>query len=449
MNRRRLCSIALALAALTAGCATAVPDAASIPDASVASRGAGVTVISHVTVVDVMSGTLLPDRTIAIRGDTIVSVHDASREGLAGARVIDGSGLYAIPGLWDMHVHVLWADSMPEALLPGFVARGVTGVRDMGGTAEGLLAAPALERAGIAMPRVVASGPVLDGPEPVDPSISFAVADSADAVAAVDSLHALGADFVKVYTLLPPDAFFAAAARARELGLPLAGHLPGDVSLADAAAAGMRSIEHLREEIEVFCHRAEPAACADEIATLRAHDVWQTPTLVVIDAKTRMREPSFAAPAAAEALPPVVREMWQSLRASRLDRDDDYWAGRQDRWRDMLWLTGFLHRSGVPILAGTDTPVLFTYPGESLHRELELLVEAGLAPVDALRAATVEPARWLERSDRFGAIEPGRAADIVLLEADPLTDIRATRLIAGVLLRGRWLDRAALDALEQ
>lgn len=402
--------------------------------------------ITDVTIVDVRRGLLQQGRTIVVRGDTIVDVR-ASGPVPQGVRVIDGRGRYAIPGLWDMHVHVLWEDSIPELLLPGFVAAGVTGLRDMGGTVAGLADARRLERDVSFVPRIVASGPVLDGPRPVDPSISFAIADAAQAVAAVDSLATLGADFVKVYTLLPADAFRAAAKRARELGLSLAGHVPGDVSVAEAAAEGMRSIEHLREEIEVFCHRTDPTACDDEIAALRAHTVWQTPTLVVVDAKTRLREPSFDTPPAAEALPPVVREMWQSIRSSRMDRDDGYWVGRADRWRDMLWLTALLHRSGVPILAGSDTPVLFTYPGESLHRELELLVEAGLTPIDALRAATLEPARWLRRTDRFGAIERGLAADIVLLDADPLSDIRATRRIAGVLLRGRWLDRVTLDAL--
>ena len=404
-------------------------------------------VLANVTVVDMRNGALRPDMDVFIDGDSIVAVLDAGAPRPEGARVVDGRGRYAMPGLWDMHVHVLWEDSMPERLLPGFVAAGVTGVRDMGGTVAGLADARRLESSTTPVPRIVASGPVLDGPEPVDPSISFAVADSAGAVAAVDSLHALGADFVKVYTLLPPDAFRAAMRRATELGLAVAGHVPGDVSVEDAARAGMRSIEHLREEIEPFCTQSDSVACERTVAALRDAGVWQTPTLVVLDAKTRLLDAEFADPPAARALPPVVTSMWSSLRESRMDRDSAYWAMRAARWQDALWLTRRLHDAGVRILAGSDTPVLFTYPGESLQRELELLVEAGLTPLDALRAATLEPAAYLGLDDT-GAIEAGYAADVVLLTADPLADIRATRRVDGVVLRGRWLDRAALDALD-
>ena len=404
-------------------------------------------VITNVTVVDVRTGSLQPARDLFIDGDSIVALLDAGSASPGAARVVDGSGRYAIPGLWDMHVHVLWQDSIPEMLLPGFVAAGVTGVRDMGGTEAGLADARRLEHAPTPYPRVVASGPVLDGPQPVDPSISIAVGDPEGAVDAVDSLRRLGADFIKVYTLLPADAFHAAATRAREVGLTIAGHVPDGVSIPEAARAGMRSIEHLREELEPFCTRADAAACDSALIALREHDVWQTPTLVVLDAKTRLLDDEFADPVAARALPPVVREMWTSLRESRVARDSAYWAMRADRWRDIVWLTGRLHAAGVRILAGTDTPVLFTYPGESLHRELELLVEAGLTPADALRAATLEPAAYLGESDRMGTIDAGMVADVVLLDANPLEDIGATRSVTGVVLRGRWLDRAALDGL--
>ena len=428
------------LALLAAACAHATSPDVAPGDVSLA--------IANVTVVDVRTGALVPGRTILIHGDTIVAVTDAGVALPSGVRVVDATGRYAIPGLWDMHVHVLWQDSVPETLLPRFVAAGITGVRDMGGTAQGLADARRLQREAI-VPRIVASGPLLDGPQPVDPSISFAVADSAAAVAAVDSLHALGADFVKVYTLLPADALRAAAARAAQLGLAVAGHVPGELSVPDGARAGMRSIEHLREEIAVFCTRADSIACEPTIDALRGAPVWQTPTLVVIDAKTRMREAAFADPAEAASMPAGLRDLWRSIRESRLDRPEAYWAQRCERWLDALWLTRRLHGAGMPILAGSDTPVLFTYPGSSLHRELELLVEAGLRPADALRAATLEPARYLGREDRMGPIEAGRVADIVLLGANPLDSIRATRDVAGVVLRGEWLDRGALDRLER
>ena len=405
--------------------------------------------IVDVTVVDVAAGRLLPHRTVVTREGRIAVVAPAGGyEPPADATRIDGSGLYLIPGLWDMHVHAVWEDSIPDAFLPRFVGAGVTGVRDMGGTLEVLAETRRRLASGeLTGPRLVAAGVVLDGPQPVDPSISIAVADSAAAVAAVDSLDRAGVDFIKVYTLLPPTAFHAAAWRADRVGLAIAGHVPGEVDVAEAARAGMRSIEHLRDEIEPFCTRAEPVPCEPLLRTLREQRAWQTPTLVALRAKALVRDAEYDDPAAARRLPDVVRSMWMAIRADKLERDEDYWAMRTARWQDELWLVRRLHDAGVPLLAGSDAGVPFAYPGASLHRELELMVEAGLSPIEALRTATTEPAAYLEAEDRLGAIEPGYEADLVLLEADPTTDIGATRRIAGVVLRGRWLDRAALTRL--
>lgn len=444
--RRARVASAILIVGMTLSCAA--PSPANSPGAIPRAPGhEGGTVVVGVTIVDVRSGRLLPDRSILLRGNSIVAV-TAGRQPPGASRRIDGRGLYAIPGLWDMHVHALWADSIPEAFLPRFVAAGVTGVRDMGGTADVLVATRGrLQRGELVSPRIVAAGLILDGPEPADPSISIPSADSAEAVTAVDSLASLGADFVKVYTLLPPEAFFAAATRARELGLPVVGHVPFAVPPPEAARAGMRSIEHLREELDLLCTPADSRSCNVVLKALSEHQVWQTPTLSVLEAKAGMRELAFADSAAAWPLPEAVRDLWHASRASRMDRDERYWSMRAKRWEDGLWLTRLMHDRGIPLLAGSDTPLLFAVPGESLHHELELLVEAGLRPIDALRAATVEAAIYLGVPDRFGAVEQGMAGDLVLLDADPLRDISATRRIVGVFLGGRYFDRAALDAL--
>jgi hypothetical protein len=294
---------------------------------------------------------------------------------------------------------------------------------------------------------VIAAGEVLDGPQPVQADISIPVADAAGATAAVDSLAQAGVDFIKVYTLLPRDAYFAVLAEARRLGLAVAGHVPAAVTPEEAALAGQRSIEHLRDEIEPFCSPGDAAACARLAAVFRGEPTWQVPTLVVLRAKAFFDDPALTTDPRLRHVPVELRREWLAEREGKLRRGADYLASKRARYADELWLTGFLAREGVPLLAGSDVGSAFSYPGFSLHDELELLVEAGLTPLEALRAATLAPAEYLGTRDSMGAIAVGQAADLVLLRADPLAEIRATREIDAVVLRGRVLERRDLDRL--
>lgn len=424
------------LAAVVAGCASSgVPDGASAAapcaGASVAVRG--------VTVVDVVAGDTVPGRTVLVSGSRICAVMASGDAVLPeSVTVLDGRGRYLMPGLWDMHVHALWDTTARDVFMGEFLAHGVTGVRDMGGDLAIALDARRRQRSGeMTAPRLVVAGAIVDGPEPVHRPISLAVSDSAGARAAVDSLASAGVDFVKVYTLLPSDAYAVLVRESRRLGLPVAGHAPAEVSL-EHVAAGQRSVEHLREEIGSWCTRADSAACGPVLDAFRARRVWQTPTLVVLRAKAHLDDSALASDPRLTGMPDVVTGDWVALRRSRLRRNDSAaWAAARERWADQLWLTGAMHRAGVPLLAGTDAGVLYTYPGSSLHDELELLVQAGLTPAEALRTATVEPARYLGAVDSMGAIRPDMVADMVLLEGNPLADIRNVRRVAAVLAGGR------------
>lgn len=406
-------------------------------------------VIRDVSVVDVVSGRVVPHMRVAIAGDRIAAVAPAGALRIpAGARVLDGRGKFLIPGLWDMHAHVLWSDEAMRTGLPAYVANGVTGIRDMGGTLPVLAAFHAsMQRDAPTWPRVVAAGSILDGPEPVQPDVSIGVADAAAARAAVDKLADAGVDFIKVYTLLPRDAYFAAIDEAHRLGLPVAGHLPAAVTVEEAVASGQRSIEHLRDEIAPFCHRDDVAACARLAALFREHGTWQVPTLVVLRSKAMFDDPRRATDPRLRYLPKSLRDEWAASRDAKIARGSDYAAGKRKQYVDELRLTGFLAREHVPLLAGTDSDNADCYPGFSLHDELGLLVEAGLTPLDALRAATLWPADYLGERGSMGSIEAGRVADLVLLDANPLQDIAATRRIDAVVLRGRVLDRKALDGM--
>jgi imidazolonepropionase-like amidohydrolase len=365
----------------------------------------------------------------------------------AGARVLDAQGAYAVPGLWDMHVHALWDTAVAERFLPAFVAHGVTGIRDMGGSLEVLRHARGrIAGGGLTAPRIVAAGAVLDGPEPVDPSISLRVSTPAEARAAVDSLDRAGADFVKVYTLMPPDLFQAAAARARELGMPVAGHVPGEVDPRDAARAGMRTMEHMRAELGGYCTRATQPACDSIVPVLRERGVWQTPTLLPRWFRGHMDSVDLSDPRLA-GLPPVVRDYWLAEHGQKLaQRSADDWRRLRGEHDEERWLAGYLQQSGLALLAGSDAGVPFVHPGGGLHEELAMLVEAGLTPMQALQAATRNAAQALA-ADSLGTLEPGKVADVVLLAANPLDDIRNTRRVVAVVLGGRVLDRAALDAM--
>jgi imidazolonepropionase-like amidohydrolase len=340
-----------------------------------------------------------------------------------------------------MHVHALWDSAVAEAFLPEFVRAGVTGVRDMGGRLEVLTRTRSMvESYDRNWPRVVAAGPVLDGPEPVDPSISIAVGTPQEARRAVDDLAADGVDFIKVYTLLPRDAYFAAVERARALGLPVVGHVPAGVSVREAVVAGQIGIEHLRDELEPFCHQLDPNDCRELLQLFRASSVVNTPTLAVLEAKSI---PGYRPEGASEAgpeVPDVVMEFWNGSAISHRGRGEEYFVNRRAVFAEEMALVGELRRAGATILAGSDAGNPFVYPGGGLHRELELLVEAGLSAREALFSATIEPVRFLGLVDSVGGVRPGLSADLVLLDRNPLEDISNVRTVTVVVLRGRPIE---------
>lgn len=393
--------------------------------------------LTHASVIDVETGAVRRDQTILIAGDRIVEVGGLRPR---AARVVDVGGRYVMPGLCDMHVHTLWDPAVRNTFLPLFVANGITSVRDMGGTLEVTNAVRAeIEKGTLIGPRITASGPVLDGPAPVDPSISIAITTVDDARAAVQQLARAKVDFIKVYTLLPRDAFFAVMEEARKAGLTVAGHVPADVTTAEASNAGMKSIEHMRSEIGLYCSRDKPEDCEALMQIFLKNATWQTPTLAVRRARAFIDDPAKPSDSRLQYLPKELRAIWLKNRASKLARPPAYFAEIKKQHEDEMWLAGELHRRGVPLLAGSDAGADFSYPGSTLHEELELLVTAGLTPLEAIQAATVAPARFLGRT--------GKLADLVILDANPLDDIRNTRSIHGVVLAGRYLDRAALDGL--
>ena len=440
-----------------------------------ASVGAAQIAITHVTVINPGTSSVQPNRTLVITGDRITSVSEAAQAQIPkNARVIDATGQYVIPGLWDMHVHSAFGDWFPhgrEVILPLFVANGVTAVRDMGGDV------PVLSRwrrqiatSEIIGPRMVISGPMLDGYLPNGklrfPS-SVPVTSAASAIAAVDSLKKQGVDFIKVQSEISHDAYLAAAAEAHKQGLPIVGHVPDKVRIREVVEAGQASIEHLMGIFEgcstqedrfikgegnliLLLSTQDHKTCDSLIKLLAQHQTWEAPTLAWQRGGTFLDQLDLKHQPLDKYVPAYWREVsWRRFMDEMMPGVlHDPISVRKEYFARQLQTTGAMHRAGVPFLAGTDTaPGVYVMPGFSLHDELANFVEAGFTPMEALQTAISNPAKFLGAQAMFGSVETGKVADLVLLSANPLQDIRNTRKINAVVANGRLFDRAALDQI--
>ncbi len=437
--------------------------------------------VRGVTVVDVVDGSLLADNTVLVDGNRIVAVGPSDKIAIAeGAEVLDGTGGYLVPGLWDTHVH---SAGSVDWHFPLYMAYGITSVRNMHTTADDPLALVLsikrrVESGELLGPRFLANGGIVDGEPPVWDG-SVVVRDAEEARAAVDRLADGGADFIKVYDRLRPEAYFALMERARERGIPVDGHLPMLIKPEAAAAAGQRTFEHtsgigqgcssvadaVRADYLRYLERlpemppfpdamaaffqlvrrnidaGDPELCRRTARDFHEHRVASVPTLV---ANAGVNAKDFVADRERMALLPAsVRERWRS------------WADEDDPVEDLLGPVDslivdrvrVLHEEEVTILAGTDVGNPFLVPGLSLHRELARLTEAGLSPLESLQAATLQPARTFGLQDSLGTVESGKLADLVLLDANPLEQIVNTRRIRAVVTDGRLLRRTDLDDL--
>ena len=388
-------------------------------------------VIRHVTVIDATGVPAKPDRDVVIRGGRIASVDSAGVVAPPrGAQVIDATGKFLIPGLWDMHGHLTDAT---EAAFPLLVMNGVTGMRDLGGDLARIDRWRAeIEKGERLGPRIVRCGPFVDGIKPGVPH-RLTVTSPEQARHAVDSLQTLGVDFIKVHNKLPRDAFFALLARARARGLPVAVHLPAGVSSAEASDSGAASLEHIETLVESALYRTGATAKTFEQALAENSGAAGDSLFARFARNGTTYVPTLVA----------------YYRGFALWSDKPGAASRRiPAFRKFIEMTGAMHRAGVRILTGSDFTEFGVgiLPGADLHQELAFLVEAGFTPLEAIQAATVKCAEFLRMSDSLGTIEPGKVADLVLLDGDPLDNINCTRLVNSVVLRGRVVPVAAARA---
>ena len=437
--------------------------------------------IRHATVVDVAGGKTVPEQAIAVRGDTIVEVGpDASlaRRYSAG-KSIDASGKFVMPGLWDMHVHFGGGSELIEEnknLLPLYVAYGVTTVRDCGAdiSPSVLEWRSAVAEGRLLGPRIFTSGPKLEGYKPLWKG-TIEVGTPAEVNAALDRLQAMKVDFVKITdNTLKPDIFLYAVKEAKRRGMKTSEHTPYALTIVQAADAGLSSVEHVDylikagspREAEIgaqyvagklsygqasdaFVETFDEKYAAGVYRELARRHIAVTPTLNMGRILAYLDREDHSKDAALAYIGPGLRKTydWRVERAAKATPEQV--AARHKEYELSKRVIPMLAEAGIPILAGTDAGYLnsFNYPGEGLHEELERYVEAGLTPQQALVSATITGPAFLGHSDRYGALAEGKTADILILASNPLSDIKATRAIEGVVLHGHWLDRAALDAL--
>jgi imidazolonepropionase-like amidohydrolase len=437
--------------------------------------------ITHVSVVDVEKGGLLDDQTVIVSGNRISRMAAASSvRAPAGALVVDGRGKFLIPGLWDMHAHVFENSARSGADMhtlefPLYIANGVTGLRDMWTTLEEI---PLLQRwikaedAGLLVgPRVIPTSTMISGPA-VSERGTIVVTTPAAARRVVDSLVAGGARTIKVQNNLDRDVYLAIADEAKVRGVRYVGHVAASMRASEAASAGQHSIEHglglddgcSREEAEIMRRREilrrgpdpairagmrrlidstyDDAVCRSLARVFVEHDTWVVPTFVtrnigLPDDSLRTAHRGYPYTPAAD------RARWSTQRV----RDSSVVAAGRVSFVRSLKITGLMFRNGVSIMAGTDAGNAWVSHGFSLQDELVHMTEAGLPPLDALRTATLNPARFLAATDSLGTVAAGHIADLVLLDANPPVDIHNTQRIRAVIRAGHLYDRAKLDSL--
>lgn len=430
--------------------------------------------ITNVKIVDVEEGKIIEGKTVIIQGNKIAAI-DSGGPLPINLKIIDAEGKYLIPGLWDMHMHALPVKEIRDL----YLAHGVTGVRDNGGSIEIIKLMDSLEQRGEMVPR--SSIGVVINSSKLYPSTVTATTP-VEAKQKIDSLYRLNVDFIKPYSGLSPEVFEALVKKCEELGIPAAGHIPDLVSTKKAAKLGQKSIEHsayilkdctpiagtkdIKEayqkmnelsdqsearQILIDIMEKELSTFNDSIArsiavALAKYNTAVTPTLITMYKHWYRPAKKFHDDSLLKYVPSRVVETWH---ADKQPYTVKQWKIGQSMHQYNQKLVDILNQEGVLLLAGTDMGVAYIYPGYSIHEELEMLVDAGLTPLEALQTATLNPAIYFRREKELGTISVNKFADLVLLNANPLEDISNTKNIESVWINGKYLNKRELKQIKE
>ncbi|WP_204335992.1 amidohydrolase family protein [Leptobacterium flavescens] len=434
--------------------------------------------ISNINIVDAENAEIKASRNIGIIGDSIAYIDDSTREFNAKER-IDGSGKYLIPGLWDNHVHFRGGDSLIQAnknFLKLFIANGITGVRDAGGdlTPAVLSWQSDIAKGDLTGPVIFTSGPKLDGPNPTWAG-SLEVESAEEINKAIDSLESLNVDFIKIYdSRISRDAYLNILKEAKKRHITTSGHMPFTVLLEEAVENGIGSIEHLyyvlkgcstREKeitdavikgemgfwdsFEALMASYDPETAAQAFARLKENNTHVVPTLHIGRILSYLDEDDHQNDEYLGYIHPGIIKTYEGRIRRALNASPEAVERRKRLQQMFIDLVPRLHSAGVKILAGSDCGAFnsYVYPGVSLHGELEEMVKAGLTPAQALMTSTYNGAGFLGKDAQYGQTKTGKKADLLILEANPLEDIKNTRAIEYVILGGQTLDKNELEEM--
>lgn len=435
--------------------------------------------ITHAEVIDVETGEIWSNQTIGINDGTIAFISNDDSKSYNAEQTIDADGKYVIPGLWDMHIHFRGGEELIEEnenLIPLFLANGITGVREAGGdmTQKIFEWQEAIEDGTMRGPKIFTSGPKLDGPGGTWAG-SIPVTTQEEAVQAVDSLINLGSDFVKLYdSRISRDAYIWILEEAKRRGIKTSGHMPFSVMLNEAVEAGLGSVEHLyyvlkgtsiqEQEVtnDVLADKASfwgsmnrlmaTTNETQELATfnlLRDNNTFVTSTLFIGNTLTYLKEVDHSNDRYLNYIGDGIIDTYQGRIRSALNATEEFTQMRTNLNNTFVNLVPKLHKAGVTMLAGSDCGASnsYVYPGVSLHGELKALVDAGLPEIEALKAATINGAKFLEVDEFYGSLKAGKSGDLLILNENPLEDINNTQSINRMVLQGKVYTKTDMDAM--
>ena len=440
---------------------TNTPIATTAPALTTAAS-ASIYAITDVAIVDVENGIAIPGQTVIVVGDRIDKIEAQGKLDIPqGAEIINGHGLYLMPGLADAHVHYLEAPIFGRLM----IANGVLLVRDMGMPNEYILKLrDELNRGETLGPEMIATGAILDGNPPQIPPISIGIQTPEEGRAAVQKQADAGVDMIKVYSVLDKEVFLAIVDEAQKLGLKVVGHIPDSIYIEDAIAAGLRNSEHwfgfgkviaklLGEPVKltftglgsdsVYLLRlgeVDPQALQDFYQRLRASGLTVDPTVVTFKNWPNVNSLEARSLPEGEYISQNLLSMWKSQWAGQTEFPDLFWQN----WVQMV---KEMNTAGIPLMVGTDLLCPGIIPGYSVHEEMAIWQEAGIPAADVLRSATLVPAQFMGLGERLGSVSEGKTASMVLVRANPLEDINNAHQIEGVFLRGQYFSREDLDRL--